>query len=264
VKRALLVLVFVLVTFAGCGSFEEGRSGEPDASLAGAADSGASDASGPGFCATFASPLGDTAFCRDFDDGRPALEGWDDATSTNGASVALDSTHVSPPASLVARIEPGSIDCSYARVARELGQLPIVSRVAFDVLIGGAGTSPADGASYFVIDTGGCGLIFGANEERGNVHVQTGIDDVSLAMLDHFPRAGTWAHVEATIRRGTNQLEVSVNGMPALSAGPATLPAGCLAVTSKLQIRPGMHCEPTSSSAREVRIDNVVVVASKI
>jgi hypothetical protein len=265
-RRALVILAFV-----GCASFEEARPSAPDASVdgapAGGADGGAPDATASGFCASFVPSLGlgDTAYCRDFDDGRPAIEGWNLVTVSDGGAVALDSTtYVSPPASFVARLDPAVAGCSYARTTRDLGPVPILTRVAFDVRIGGNGTTSSDGASYFVMQVGECGLIFSANDQRGQVHLQIGAVNSYFLMLDSFPRAGTWMNVEATVRGGMmNQLAVSVDGKAALTDGPATLPASCFAPASQLQIRPGMHCEPTTSSAREVRIGNLVVVTSK-
>lgn len=117
-------------------------------------------------------------------------------------------------------------------------------------------------ASYFAIETGTCGLIFSANDQKGILHAQTDSEDASFVMLVHYPRPGTWAHVEATVHAVMNRIDVTVDGNPAL-VSPAILPAGCITQTSKLQLRPGLHCEPVATSPREVRLDNIVVVSSQ-
>jgi hypothetical protein len=263
-RRAAVVLVLT-----ACASFEAAA---PTVVEAGAADdAGSSDAgSGDGsssndadpsvpFCATFVPTSGETLFCRDFDDGRPAIEGWNDTSVTSGSSLALDPTvFVSAPLALLARIEADAGDgCAYARGVRDVGSLRIQTRVAFDVRLSGDST-------YFTFDTGTCGMIFTGGAQRGGVHLQMGATEAHYPMLDSFPRPGTWTHVEMELRSGTNQLDVTVDGKAALTNGTATLPTGCLTATSKISVRIGMHCEARSASLREVRIDNVVVTGTKL
>jgi hypothetical protein len=259
VRRAFVALALI----GGCGSFDAAEptpdGGADDASVADASSADASETDAGPFCATFVPEDGEPIFCRDFDDGRPAIEGWNQTNITSGASLELDtSAFKSAPAALFARLEADAGDgCAYARGIRDLGSLRVVTHVAFDVRLGGP-------ASYFVFQTGTCAMIFDADAARGQVHVQTGGADYYYPMLDLFPRAGTWSHVEMVVRAATERFEVTIDGKPALSNGPQTLPAGCLTAMSKIILYVGLFCEPVSVSTREIRIDNVAVSGTKL
>lgn len=274
-SRPVIVFIAFGAAIAGaCASFE--GSSDPPATDAGvdagtdaaAPDAGTADAPSEAadagrFCETVSPDGGKIVYCRDFDAGIGADQQWNESTYVNG-SVSLDSTErVSAPTSFRARVEASVPTCAYAQVERDLGDLPAHTRVAFDVRVGGAGTDPTAGSSYFVIGAGACIVIFSANQEKGAAHIQIGAgaqDDVK-DMVSSYPRPGIWAHFEASIDRAANRFDVTVDGKPALANGPESLFADCIDATSQLVIWPGIHCELPSPSAREVRIDNILVTS---
>lgn len=270
-KRAVLVLLVL----AGCESFDsvDAKPADPDGgpspttdAAADASSDGAGDAGVQPFCATFVPPAGETTiYCRDFDDGTPADSAWKqvDIDPPDAAALSLSSDNVSAPSSFRARIEPTERTCSYARAMIDLGPLPATAHVSFDVRLGGEGTLATEGSSFFVIETGACGIILQANPMKGEIHAQlaAAAGDQFYDVLPAYPRASKWARVDVTLHRAENQLEISVDGVRAL-ANPISLLAGCLTAATKLGLRPGLHCEPASTNPREVRIDNLVATGT--
>lgn len=274
-NRALvLTSLGAIATFLACDSFEEADSKapvEPIAPIEGGVDVDtgidASSDGGPAkrFCEAVSPDAGRVVYCRDFDDGTAAREEWNNLDFTSGQS---DITHdgkdvVSPPYSMLARVEANAALCTFATAVRKISEFPAKANVSFDVRIGGLGTRPADGASYFVVGMGACLVILSAYETSGRAHVQlgTGLNEF-YPMVGSYPKAGAWAHVSVRIDRAAARFEVFVDRELALDNGAAPLPAECVTDPSPLVVRPGMHCEPVTDAAREVRIDNLLVTAS--
>jgi hypothetical protein len=88
-----------------------------DAAEASTADSAeAGDGSTPGFCASLTTPV---AFCDDFDEGQTVSAGWDSVDVYQGASVLLDFTYYSKPASFLSQIDAQYYPAS-ARLQKDL------------------------------------------------------------------------------------------------------------------------------------------------
>jgi hypothetical protein len=270
-RRALLTLIFL----AACGSFEEAEPSTPappapeteggiDAGIDTAIEAAIDGAIPKRFCESVSPDGGRVVYCRDFDDGAGANEEWNLIDFTAGKSkLSLDTTDVvSPPHSLLARIEANSALCTYAAPERKLGEVPAQANVSFDVRIGGSDTRVTDGSSYFVIASGACLVILTAGEISGEAHLQLGQDlNEFYPMVAAYPKTAAWAHVAAKIDRAAARFEISVDGEVALDNGGFALPAECVQGSVTLAIRPGLHCEPSTDAPREVRIDNVLVTA---
>ena len=277
-SRLLIALIPLAVAIgAACTSFESveeptaGDGGVDSANDVGSVDGSVLDATvdadggSKRFCETVAPDGGQIVYCRDFDDGIGADQGWNGLTFDAGqGSVALDSVEFkSAPNSVRARVEPNVPGCGYAQVRRELGPLPSRTRVSFDVRIGGAGTMANDGASFFTIGTGGCIVILSSSQNKGTAHVQLGANqqDEYFEMVASYARADVWAHVEASIDRTAKQLEVYVDGTPSFDTVAIDLIPECIDATSKLVVWPGLHCEAESTNPREIRLDNILITS---
>lgn len=263
-RRQLLALVVVVLS--GCsilqdfGQFSTEPSGAADADPSDAADGGADargdvDIDAAGFCTT----TGQHAFCADFDSVGTVAEGWTQLRlQGDGGTVAFDDVLFrSAPRGARMRVLPGGSACAFAQLSRVVPGAFTSARVELDLRLS-AGTPATNVAAITIAQQ--CVLVVAP----GPGQLAYRQDDTSGTMggtstpLSRQIVPDTFEHLVIEFAVGGQSPAIRVTLGGEVVGVTATVPSICMK-SGPVNVHIGPHCASTSSSERDVRVDNVTI-----
>jgi hypothetical protein len=220
------------------------------------------DGSGAGrYCET----RDDVTFCDDFDAPEGA-QGWN---GPPGAGIAFDDIALSPPLAMYLSLRPTTMTCQYLRLDKRT-LTPPVTTIKLEWAFRFA-PIPSDVGRLAIAQLGaggmpgmkGCVLFFRGSPD-GSAQIYEQDIDLNNAFVDQFfdvpSPVGFDRYMEAELTMTLSsppRFSFSLDGVPQL-VDQAMRPE-CVGSATQIDSNMGFHCRVPSTSATEVRLDNITL-----
>jgi len=217
------------------------------------------DAASSGFC-NKVSPT--PRFCADFDEGS-LMTGWTTNNINPAGSISLDTQAIfSEPASARVNMAANAPGCAYARLEVSLPGAPTKATLSYEIRLGaiGGGSFP----STVIVSEMGIPLAVGSyllyvdlGPSSADVREQLTASDGGVQQTSHalpIQPLDTWRRVDLIVDLAAATYAVNVEGVQ-VANGPLSYP---VPAPQGLFVGIGLGCLPATSSAFELRYDNVV------